>query len=72
MELPRRAKIGVALPGRVRPVDNPIQGRIPALPNLAADQKAIEAIWKWRFEPGLKDGKPVSVAAEVKVDFRLK
>jgi TonB family protein len=35
------------------------------------DQKAMEAVSKWRFRPGLKDGKPVPVLANVQVNFRL-
>ena len=38
---------------------------------LGLDQKAIEAIMKWRFKPGTKDGKPVPVQATVEVNFRL-
>jgi protein TonB len=26
---------------------------------------------KWKFKPGTKDGKPVTVAATVEVNFRL-
>lgn len=33
------------------------------------DQKAIEAVSKWRFRPGQKDGKPVAVGATAEVNF---
>jgi TonB family protein len=36
------------------------------------DQQAIAAIEKWRFAPGVKDGKPVRVAANIEVNFRLR
>jgi TonB family protein len=35
------------------------------------DEKAIEAVRKWRFEPARKDGKPVAVAITVQVEFHL-
>lgn len=38
---------------------------------LGLDQKAIEAVEKWRFKPGQKDGKAVPVYAVVEVNFRL-
>jgi|SRR5208283_3363690 len=35
------------------------------------DEKAIEAVKRWRFEPAQKDGKPVAVMINVEVTFRL-
>lgn len=35
------------------------------------DQKAIEAVKKWKFQPATKDGKPVAVRVPIEVDFRL-
>jgi TonB family protein len=34
------------------------------------DEKAIEAVQRWRFQPGSKDGKPVNVQINVEVEFR--
>lgn len=38
---------------------------------LGLDEKAIEAVMKWKFRPGYKDGKAVAVAATIEVNFRL-
>ncbi len=38
---------------------------------LGLDEKAIEAVRKWKFRPGVKNGKPVTVAATIEVNFRL-
>ncbi|MBC7927709.1 MAG: energy transducer TonB [Bryobacteraceae bacterium] len=38
---------------------------------LGLDEKAIDAVQKWRFRPSLKDGKAVPVSANVEVNFRL-
>jgi periplasmic protein TonB len=38
---------------------------------MGLDEKAIEAVRQWRFEPGTKDGQPVPVEVAVEVNFRL-
>jgi len=35
------------------------------------DEKAIEAVSQWTFEPATKDGKPVAVKIAVEVSFHL-
>jgi TonB family protein len=35
------------------------------------DEKAIEAVKRWTFEPGQKDGKPVATVINVQVSFRI-
>ncbi len=36
----------------------------------AANDKAVEAVRKWRFKPGTRHGKPVAVPATVEIKFR--
>jgi protein TonB len=38
---------------------------------MGLDEKALEAVRKYRFKPAKKDGKPVPVRITVEVDFRL-
>jgi protein TonB len=38
---------------------------------MGLDEKAIETVKTWRFEPGQKDGHPVAVEIAVEVDFHL-
>jgi TonB family protein len=35
------------------------------------NEKALEAVRRWRFQPGTKDGKPVQIEIEIEVEFHL-
>jgi len=51
--------------GRVREV------RVQRSLGLGLDEKAMEAVKTWKFEPARKDGVPVAVQVNVEVNFRL-
>jgi TonB family protein len=38
---------------------------------MGLDEKAIEAVLKYKFRPAMKDGKPVAVWQPIEVDFKL-
>jgi len=38
---------------------------------MGLDEKAIQAVEKWKFAPGMKDGYPVATRVEVEVNFHL-
>ncbi len=38
---------------------------------MGLDEKAIEAARQWKFVPGKKDGRPVKVAAQIQMTFKL-
>jgi TonB family protein len=38
---------------------------------MGLDEKAIEAVEKWKFKPGMRGGQPVRVMATIEVNFRL-
>ncbi len=50
---------------------HPQQVRVARSLGMGLDQKAIEAVKQWKFEPAMKDGKPVAVQINVEVNFRL-
>jgi len=45
--------------------------RIQSLLGLGLDEKAIEAVRTWKFEPARKDGQSVNVQVNVEVKFRI-
>jgi TonB family protein len=55
----------------VGPDGKPRDIRVARTLGLGLDEKAIEAVRTWRFEPGMKDGKPVATMVNVEVTFRL-
>jgi len=55
----------------VGPDGKPRDLRVSRTLGMGLDQKAIEAVKNWRFEPATKDGKPVSVQMSVEVNFHL-
>ena len=50
---------------------NPQSPRVVQHLGMGLDEKALEAVMKYRFKPTRKDGKPVAVRISVMVNFRL-
>jgi TonB family protein len=55
----------------VDPGGRPRDVKVARSLGMGLDQKAIEAVRRWTFEPAMKDGKPVAVQINVEVNFRL-
>jgi protein TonB len=45
--------------------------RIVRALGMGLDEKAIEAVQKWQFAPGMKDGHAIAVQVNVELNFRL-
>ena len=56
---------------QVDPAGKAINMRVLHSLGLGLDEKAMEAVRKWKFKPGMKDGKAVTVEAQIEVNFRL-
>jgi TonB family protein len=56
---------------QVDPSGKAVNMRVLHSLGLGLDEKAIEAVKKWQFKPGTKDGVPVTVEAQIAVNFRL-
>jgi TonB family protein len=61
----------VVLYAEVSPEGRAMNIRVVRGLGLGLDEKAIEAIRKWRFRPGTKDGSPIPVATTIEVNFRF-
>jgi len=55
----------------VDPNGRPRNIRVASSLGMGLDEKAIEAVKNWRFEPSMKDGHPVPVEIAVEVEFHL-
>jgi TonB family protein len=45
--------------------------RVASRLGMGLDEKAIEAVKRWKFTPAVKDGKPVPVQVAIEVAFHL-
>jgi TonB family protein len=50
---------------------HPTKIRVLSALGMGLDEKAIESVKNWKFEPGKKDGREVAVEIAVEVDFHL-
>jgi TonB family protein len=55
----------------VRSDGRPSDIRVLSSLGMGLDEKAIDAVKNWKFEPAMKDGHPVAVQIAVEVDFHL-
>jgi len=49
----------------------PREIRVARALGMGLDEKAMQAVKQWKFEPAMKDGHPVAVQMNVEVSFRL-
>ncbi len=72
-EVARKARISgsVLIYAEIGTDGKPRNVRVMRGIGLGLDEKALEAVTRWLFKPGLKDGRPVVVRATFEVNFRL-
>jgi TonB family protein len=61
----------VTLTAIVGPDGRPRHVRVARALGMGLDEKAVAAVQTWRFEPGMKDDRPVNVQITVEVYFHL-
>jgi protein TonB len=69
----RKAKFqgSVVLTAIIGPDGRPRNLQVQRSLGLGLDQKALDAVAKWHFDPAQKDGHPVAVQISIEVVFRL-
>jgi periplasmic protein TonB len=55
----------------VDPMGRAVNVRVARSLGLGLDEKAVEAVSRWRFRPALRNGKSVTVSATIEVNFHL-
>jgi protein TonB len=61
----------VALYAQIDPSGNAVNLHVLRGLGMGLDARAIEAASKWRFQPGMKNGTPVTFETNLEVNFRL-
>lgn len=61
----------VTLVAVIAPDGRPRGLRVQRALGMGLDEKALEAVNTWRFDPARKDGQPVAVMIEIEVTFHL-
>jgi TonB family protein len=69
----RRADVNatIVLSLVVNEIGEPEDVRVERGAGFGLDERAVQCIQTWRFEPGTKDGKPFKAAIHVEVSFNL-
>lgn len=50
---------------------NPTRVKVIRGLGMGLDEKAVEAVQQWKFQPAMKDGKPVTVELTIEVGFHI-